>query len=251
MSAFIFNEVRPSLIVNAAAYTAVDKAETDPNLAEAVNATAPGIIGELAAMQSAGVIHYSTDYVFSGEQNRPYREGDATGPAGVYGQTKLRGEQALLAATSNAIILRTAWVYGSRGNNFLCTMQRLFKEQDELSVVDDQIGSPTWCKVIAEATAKILVQINMEPSQIGEVGGIYHLTNAGQTSWYGFARSILEASGLECALHPIPTSEYPTPAKRPAWSVLDNSKLKEAFGIILPDWKISLHHCISQQRELI
>ena len=241
----VFNEIKPGLVVNAAAYTAVDKAETEPDVAEAVNAVAPGIIGELAARQGAAVVHYSTDYVFDGALGRPYREDDATGPTGVYGLTKLQGEQALLDATGNTLVFRTAWVYGRRGHNFLRTMLRLFQEKDELRVVDDQIGSPTWSRMIAEATAQIIARLDMDPAQFGEVGGIYHLTAAGQTSWYGFAKAILEGSGLDCRLLPIPSTDYPTPAERPAWSVLDNRKLLETFGLRLPDWEYSLQHCLN------
>lgn len=241
-----FDAVRPRLVVNAAAYTAVDKAESEPDVAEAVNALAPGVIGELAARRGAAVVHYSTDYVFDGELDRPYREEDATAPAGVYGRTKLRGEQALLDATADALIFRTAWVYGRHGHNFLRTMLRLFRERDELRVVDDQIGSPTWSRMIAEATAQIIARLEGEPARIGELGGIYHLTAAGRTSWHGFAAAILEGSGLDCRLLPISTREYPTPARRPAWSVLDNSKLFETFGLRLPDWDLSLRQCLEE-----
>jgi dTDP-4-dehydrorhamnose reductase len=239
----VFDEVRPNLAVNAAAYTAVDKAEQEPDLATAVNADAPGIIGELASLLGATVVHFSTDYVFDGKAQKPYREADATAPLGVYGRTKLLGERALLDSGADALILRTSWVYGRHGHNFLNTMLRLFRERDELSVVDDQIGSPTWSRMIAEVTAQILVQLRLE--QLGEQSGIYHLTAAGQTSWYGFAKSILDASGESCRLSPITTADYPTPAARPHWSVLDNSKLQETFGLTLPDWSASLNHCMA------
>lgn len=241
-----FDEVRPTLVVNAAAYTAVDRAESEPNLAEAVNAVAPGIIGELATRQGAAVIHYSTDYVFDGASDCPYREDDKTAPAGIYGRTKLQGEQALLESAADALIFRTAWVYGEHGQNFLKTMQRLFSERDELRIVDDQIGSPTWSRMIAEATAQIASQLKMEPARFGERRGIYHLTAAGQTSWFGFAQAILKNSESDCRLLPIPSSEYPTPAVRPAWSVLDNRKLKETFGLALPDWHCSLQQCMAE-----
>ena len=241
-----FNEVRPTLVVNAAAYTAVDKAESEPDLAEAVNATAPGIIGELAAKQGAAVIHYSTDYVFDGALGRPYREDDEAGPTGVYGRSKLHGEKALLDAVDDALIFRTAWVYGRYGNNFYRTMLKLFAERDELRVVDDQVGSPTWSQMIAETTAQVVSQLKIEPSCVREKRGIYHLTAAGQTSWHGFAQAILENTESECRLLPIPSKDYPTPAKRPAWSVLDNTKLHETFGLASPDWRSSLQQCMSK-----
>jgi len=238
----LFDEVRPNWVVNAAAYTAVDKAEQESDLAAAVNADAPAIIGELASLLGATVVHFSTDYVFDGKAQKPYREGDTTAPLGVYGQTKLLGEQALLDSGADALVLRTSWVYGRHGHNFLKTMLRLFQEREELSVVDDQIGSPTWSRMIAEATAQILAQLRL--GQLGERRGIYHLTAAGQTSWYGFAKTILETSGESCHLSPITTADYPTPAVRPHWSVLDNSKLQETFGLTLPDWSVSLNHCL-------
>ncbi len=241
-----FNEVRPTLVVNAAAYTAVDKAESEPDVAEAVNAVAPGIIGELAARQGAAVIHYSTDYVFDGTSGHPYREDDETSPAGVYGRSKLQGEQALLDVATDVLIFRTAWVYGQHGQNFLRTMLRLFAERDELRIVDDQVGSPTWSRMIAEVTALIASQLKMEPARFGEKRGIYHLTAAGQTSWFGFAQAILKNSEFDCRLLPIPSRDYPTPAKRPAWSVLDNTKLNDAFGLALPDWWHSLQYCMAE-----
>ncbi len=240
----VFKEVKPTLVVNAAAYTAVDRAENEPDLAASVNGVAPGVIGELATRQGAAVIHYSTDYVFDGVSDCPYKESDKTAPASVYGRTKLEGEQALLDATTNALVFRTAWVYGQRGQNFLQTMQRLFTERDELRVVDDQIGSPTWSRMVAEATAQVVAQLKMEPTQFGEKRGIYHLTAAGQTSWFGFAQAILESAGSECHLLPIPSADYPTPAKRPVWSVLDNRKLNDTFGLVLPDWRCSLQQCM-------
>jgi len=241
-----FNEVKPTLVVNAAAYTAVDRAESELDAAEAVNAVAPGIIGELATRQGAAVIHYSTDYVFDGALDRPYREEDETGPTGVYGRTKLQGEQALLDTTANALIFRTAWVYGQHGQNFLRTMSRLFAERDELRVVDDQVGSPTWSRMIAEVTAQVVAQLKMEPMRFGEKRGIYHLTAAGQTSWFGFAQAILKRVESDCSLLPIPSSDYPTPATRPAWSVLDNTKLYDTFGLMLPNWHCSLRQCMNE-----
>ncbi|MFM8332441.1 MAG: dTDP-4-dehydrorhamnose reductase [Candidatus Methylumidiphilus sp.] len=246
--------VRPDLIVNAAAYTAVDKAEQDPDAAYAVNATAPGLLAEAAAQLGAGLIHYSTDYVFPGDAAAPYAETDATGPQGVYGASKLAGEQAIAASGAQHYILRTAWVYGNRGNNFLLTMLRLLRERELLRVVNDQLGAPTWSRLIAEATA-LLVARSMDAAgrfAPGERGGIYLLSCGGQASWFEFAAAIRE-SGLALGLLPatcarleaIPSSAYPTPAKRPAYSVLSNNKLAEGFGIRMPDWQDALALCLA------
>lgn len=240
----------PELILNAAAYTAVDKAEGDVERAEAVNARAPGLIGEAAKELGALVVHYSTDFVFAGDADRPYREEDPTGPLGVYGRTKLQGEQALLAATERALVLRTSWVYGLRGQNFLLTMQRLFRERPLVRVVDDQIGSPTWSRHLADVTAQMLSRLRGDDFDLRGRGGIYHVCGDGHTSWYGFARAIWELSGATCQLDPIPTSDYPTPARRPAYSVLDTSKAWRTFGLRLPPWRESLELCLQDQREL-
>ena len=246
--------IRPGLIVNAAAYTAVDKAETDENLARQVNGIAPGILAEEALALGAGLIHYSTDYVFPGNGSQPYREDDATAPNNVYGHSKLQGEQAIAATGCPAYILRTAWVYGQRGHNFLLTMLRLMREREVVRVVDDQIGAPTWSRLIAEATS-LMIARSLVAGQFHPDGreGIYHLTAAGQTSWFGFAEAIRSqgiANGLlpsTCAtVEPIPTSAYPTPAQRPAYSVLDNSKLADHFGVQLPAWETGLELCLAR-----
>lgn len=243
----LFAEVRPWMVVNAAAYTAVDRAESEPELAHAINAAAPGLIGELARAAGAGVVHYSTDYVFDGATGRPCREVDAVAPINVYGRSKFEGECALLDSGASALIFRTAWVYGLHGHNFLRTMLRLFAERDEVRVVSDQIGAPTWSRMIAEATAQVLSQLKADRSRLDEVGGLYHLTAAGETSWHGFAQAILELSRADCRLLPITTAEYPTPARRPARSVLDHSKLRETFGLALPDWADSLRQCLESE----
>ncbi|PVV07627.1 MAG: dTDP-4-dehydrorhamnose reductase, partial [gamma proteobacterium symbiont of Ctena orbiculata] len=216
-------------------------------LSRRLNADAPELLGQLAAELGARVIHYSTDFVFSGDRDQPYKEEDETSPLSVYGQTKLEGEQRLLATGADALVLRTSWVYGNHGNNFMLTMMRLFREKGQLSVVDDQVGAPTWSRMIAEATAQIVHQLCMATDESAPPLGTYHLTAAGVTSWYGFATRILELMGGTCKLQPIPTAEYPTPAKRPAYSVLDNTKLKRTFGLQLPDWKDSLQQCMADR----
>lgn len=244
-------EVQPHIIVNAAAYTAVDQAEEEPDLARAVNATAPAILAEEARQLGAGLVHYSTDYVFDGKKKGPYTEEDLPNPLGVYGRTKLAGDEAIQSAGLPYLIFRTSWVYGLKGKNFLLTIQRLAKERDELKIVDDQIGSPTWCRTIAQTTANILTQILPQNSPGNLAGferasGLYNLACGGQTSWFGFARAILEASSSSQMTHlsPIPTSGYPTAAKRPPNSVLSTQKLRSAFGITLPDWEVTLKYCL-------
>jgi dTDP-4-dehydrorhamnose reductase len=244
----VVQEAAPDAVVNAAAYTAVDRAEADPTLAHLINAEALRQLGDLLRDRGVPVIHYSTDFVFSGEATRPYREDDAPGPLSVYGSTKLAGEQALLESGVPAIVLRTSWVYGVRGQNFLLTMLRLFAEKDELRVVDDQLGAPTWSRMLAEVTAQVLHRVLRREVDMDRLGGLYHVTAAGETSWYGFAKAILEASGGACRLLPIPSSDYRSPARRPAYSVLDNTKLWETFGLALPDWRLSLAQCLEDLR---
>ncbi len=240
----LIDDARPDAVVNAAAYTAVDKAETDQDTARRINADAVGELGRLLAERGTPIIHFSTDFVFSGKSDRPYLEDDAPGPLNVYGETKLGGERALLESGAKSLILRTSWVYGMRGANFLLSMLQLLKERDELRVVDDQIGAPTWSRMLAEVTSLLLYRVLRGDIDLDEVGGLYHLTGSGQVSWYGFASAILERSGLECNLLPIPSSEYPTPAIRPAYSVLDNSKMRDTFGLVLPEWQDSLDQCL-------
>jgi len=240
----LINETQPDAVVNAAAYTAVDKAENDRNTAQRINADAVGELGKLLAVRNTPIIHYSTDFVFSGNIDRPYSENDAPNPLNVYGATKWEGERALLNSGANALIFRTSWVYGRYGANFLLTMLRLFRERDELRVVDDQIGAPTWSRMLAEITALVLYRVLRGELDLKQIGGIYHLSGAGEVSWYGFARAILEMSGLETNLIAIPSSDYPTPAQRPHYSVLDNRKFQETFGLIMPDWQLSLAQCL-------
>lgn len=240
--------VRPDLIINAAAYTAVDQAETEPQVAFAINAVAPGILAEEAAALGIPLIHYSTDYVFDGSKSSPYTEDDAPNPLGVYGQSKLAGEQAISAVQGQHLILRTSWVYSAHGRNFLLTMQRLLQEKPELRVVADQIGAPTWAGTIARSTLALI-----ERWQAGQTGawGTYHLTAQGETSWFGFAQAIgeaLRAQGKPCAnLVPIPSSDYPTPATRPLNSRLDGRRLQREWGVSQPDWQTALHECLAEQ----
>ncbi|MGZ8219919.1 dTDP-4-dehydrorhamnose reductase [Methylomagnum sp.] len=246
--------IQPGLIVNAAAYTAVDKAEQETELAFRINGEAVGVLAEEGLAVGAGLIHYSTDYVFPGDGLAPYREDDQKGPLSVYGRSKLAGEEAIRAVGVPHLILRTAWVYGARGQNFLLTMLRLIREREALRIVDDQRGAPTWSRLIAEATALLLARTMFEGRlEPGELGGTYHLTNGGETTWFGFAEKIRELGIARellpetCArLEPIPTSGYPTPAKRPAYSVLCNDKLAGAFGLALPDWEAALRLCMDE-----
>ncbi|VVE71169.1 dTDP-4-dehydrorhamnose reductase [Pandoraea captiosa] len=241
----------PDLIINPAAYTAVDRAETDEAAAYQVNAVVPGIMAEEAKRLGALVVHYSTDYVFDGTSTAPYREDEPTNPQNAYGRTKLAGEAAIAASGANHLVLRTSWVYGTRGANFLLTVQRLARERDELRIVADQHGAPTWCRTIAELTSQVLVQ-GLTPTGLDgdfwrERGGLYHLTAAGQTTWHGFTEAILDLSAPEKrpAVVAIPTSAYPLPAKRPAYSVLDNDKLARCFGVRAPDWRDALKLCLA------
>lgn len=236
----------PAVIVNAAAYTAVDKAEEEPERAMAVNGTAPAVLAEEAARLGSLFVHYSTDYVFDGSGTRPWQESDVPGPLNVYGKTKLAGDEAIEASGCEHLIFRTSWVYGARGGNFLLTMLRLAKERSQLSIVDDQIGAPTTSECIAQATAAVLAQV-LEPAGKGMDGrsGIYNLTNAGETSWYGFAKELLMRANATMGtplpeLVPIPTSQFPRPAPRPMNSRLNGDKLATTFGVRLPAWQDGL-----------
>ena len=242
--------VRPDLIVNAAAFTAVDQAESETDLAMKINGDAPRILAEEAALRNAALIHYSTDYVFDGRKAEPYREDDETAPINVYGRTKLAGEQGVRAADAAHLVFRTSWVYGSRGRNFLLTMLRLARQRKKLKVVDDQFGAPTSARLIAEATSGALAKNyaggKLDIDGMREISGLYHLTAAGRTTWYGFAQAILAGKEGMAKVSPIPTSSYPTPARRPQNSMLDNSKLEKQFGFTLPDWKVGLQLCLEE-----
>jgi dTDP-4-dehydrorhamnose reductase len=241
--------VEPDIIVNAAAYTAVDRAESEPDAAFVVNAIAPGLLAEGAKRIGALLIHYSTDYVFDGAKETPYVEEDRPNPLNVYGRSKLAGEQAIGDVGGQYLILRTSWVYAARGTNFLLTILRLLKEKDELRVVSDQIGAPTSAGAVADATAELLQQ--RDPTALGNARGTYHVTAAGHTSWHGFAAEIarLEETRREIRIVPIPSDEYPLPARRPKNSQLSNEKLLRRFGVALPSWQASLKACHAEFRE--
>jgi dTDP-4-dehydrorhamnose reductase len=263
-------DVRPQLIVNAAAYTAVDAAENDEAKAHTINTVAPGVLAEEAKALGAAMVHYSTDYVFDGRKESPYAESDLTNPINVYGKTKLAGEQAIRSSGVPHLILRTAWVYATRGRNFLLTILRLATQKEELRIVNDQLGSPTWSREIAASTTRILAQLLRQDSPMSaflHFGGTYHMTAAGQTTWFGFANAILEAAArvpgdaswfaaatggrplITQRIVPISTAEYPTPASRPSYSVLSNSRLLQEFGFALPDWRIQLHRCLGVEPQ--
>ncbi len=236
--ATLVRQVRPNWIVNPAAYTAVDNAESEQELCRTVNEVAPGALAQAAASVGAGMVHLSTDYVFDGTAGRPYREDDPPAPLNHYGRTKLAGEQAVAAVGAPCLVLRTSWVYGGRGTNFFRTITRLMREKQIVSIVDDQIGTPTWSRQVAEAIAIVLAQVR-EPHALAERAGIYHLTCHGETSWYGFAQEIRErlAGDRIAKLIPVTSEHYPTPARRSLYSVLDNGKLAEVFQLSLPHWK--------------
>lgn len=246
----VVRELKPSIIVNPAAYTAVDKAETDVDAARRLNVEVPRAFAEEAARLGAALVHYSTDYVFDGTKEGAYVETDATNPQNVYGLTKLEGEQAIAATGCAHLILRTSWVYGRRGKNFLLTMLKLGSERPELRVVADQVGAPTWSKTIATATAHIVAQALAadDADWWAQRSGVYHFTSAGATSWHGFAEAIFAQAMGEHApkVLPIPASDYPVPAKRPSNSRLSHDKLTEAFGLRLPDWADALKLCLSE-----
>ena len=237
----LVRRVRPAWIVNAAAYTAVDAAEHEAALADAVNGVAPGVLADEARRAGALLIHYSTDYVFDGRATTPYDEASPVNPLSAYGRSKLAGERAVAASGADALVLRTSWVYSRRGRNFLTTMRRLSAERKELRVVDDQTGAPTWARELARATARIVANGR---HVVAERRGLYHLTARGATTWYGFARAIL-ADVPDVRVVPITTAEYPTPAKRPRYSVLGTARFERAFGFALPDWQPSLVECLA------
>jgi dTDP-4-dehydrorhamnose reductase len=265
----VIRRFQPQVIVNAAAYTAVDQAESDEAAAHAVNAEAPGVMAEEAKSIGAALVHYSTDYVFDGLKTDPYKEDDPTNPINVYGKTKLAGEQGIQNVGGLYLIFRTAWVYGTRGKNFLLTILRLATQREELRIVADQIGAPTWSREIALATTTIITREWKRCQGVlpfSQSSGIYHMTAGGQSNWWEFAKAIVEevrhvpdgAAWLTAAtsghpliikrISPIATAEYPTPARRPAYSVLSNLRLQQTFDVHLPDWRTQLHAVVADAR---
>ncbi|MDQ0073975.1 dTDP-4-dehydrorhamnose reductase [Variovorax boronicumulans] len=234
-------KVRPDVIVNAAAHTAVDKAESEPEFARKLNATSPGVVAEAAQQIGALMVHYSTDYVFDGSGSKPWKEDDATGPLSIYGSTKLEGEQLVAKHCAKHLIFRTSWVYAARGGNFAKTMLRIAKERGKLTVIDDQFGAPTGAELLADITAHAIRATLQDPSK----AGLYHAVAGGVTTWHGYARFVIEqakAAGVELkagpeAVEPVPTTAFPTPATRPHNSRLDTTKLQSTFGLVLPEWQ--------------
>lgn len=244
-------ELQPQMIINAAAYTAVDAAESDEATAFQINAEAPRVMAEESERLGAALIHYSTDYVFDGGKQSAWLEDDATAPLSVYGRSKLAGEQAITDVGGTHLILRTSWVYGLHGKNFLLTMLKLAETRDELAIVDDQMGAPTWAVTIADATAAIIRDAG-EPAQLASQSGVYHLCAGGHTSWFGFAQAIFSHASVQRKpkLRPITTAEYPTPAKRPSNSMLNTDKFRHTFGD-LPAWDDALQTCMQVRLGVI
>ena len=243
---------RPTVIANAAAYTAVDKAESERELAFKLNAGAPGIMADWAAKHNSLLIHYSTDYVFDGTKKEPWTEEDKPNPLNVYGESKLAGDLNIQNSGCNHLIFRTSWVYGARGKNFYLTMKKLLQEKDEIRVVNDQYGAPTWCRTIAEATAQALAQIQspMCGADLHKINGIYNLTNSGVTTWYGFTQDIAHyltrtTFNIKANIKPIGTVDYPTPACRPRYSCLDGTKLSRVMGLRTSNYKDALIKCMA------
>ena len=241
----VVRNAAPAWIVNAAAYTAVDRAEREPARAFAINARAPRILAEEAKRIGAMLVHYSTDYVFDGAQRTPYDEASPTNPLNVYGASKLEGEHAIAASGASALTLRTSWVYGLRGANFLLTIRRLAAERDVLRIVDDQTGVPNWTRSLAGATAALMARGR---AAVAERAGLYHLCASGSTTWYGFACAIV-GNAPKPKIVPIATADYPLPAPRPAYAVLDTARIRDAFGVALPDWRDVLAACLAGPAE--
>jgi dTDP-4-dehydrorhamnose reductase len=246
-------KVAPDVIVNAAAYTAVDKAESEEDLARTVNALAPGALAEEAMRANSWLVHYSTDYVFDGGGDKPWRESDATAPLNVYGATKLEGEQLIQQSGCRHLILRTSWVYGARGGNFIRTMLKLAQERDSLNVIEDQIGAPTGADLLADVTAHAIMFAQQRP----DVSGLYHLVAGGEVSWHDYARFVIDfaaRSGFDIkvapdAINAVPTSAFPTPARRPHNSRMGTAKFKNTFGLYLPDWQVGVARMLSEVLE--
>jgi dTDP-4-dehydrorhamnose reductase len=237
----VLDTIQPQIIINCAAYTAVDKAETETELADVLNHQAVAVLAQWSQSRGSKMIHVSTDYVFDGNSSTALTEEAPTGPINVYGQTKLAGEQACLRENPNAIVVRTSWVYSRFGNNFVKTMSRLMQERDSLNVVNDQIGSPTYAADLAQAILTIITHPQWQ-------AGIYHFSNEGEISWYEFALAIQEIGGFDCVVSGIPSSDYPTPAQRPNYSLLDKSKIATTFAVVVPGYRESLEKCMGLLR---
>lgn len=239
-----FQQKRPDFVINCAAYTAVDKAETDAGTAEKINATAPKYLARHAQKRGTKIIHISTDYVFDGTACTPYSETDAVNPQGVYGATKLRGEQNCRTENPESIIIRTSWLYSTFGNNFVKTMLRLSNEREKINVVFDQIGTPTYAADLASTILSIIQAAENKAEKF--IPGIYHYSNEGVASWYDFAKAVFEISGVTCQIFPVLSDQFPTPAKRPNYSVLNKAKIRTNFGIEIPYWRDSLEVCLDK-----
>lgn len=238
-----FEKSQPDFCINCAAYTAVDRAESEQDIADLVNHKAVAVIAEWCAKNDCKLIHISTDYVFDGNSSLPLLEDQATQPQNIYGATKLAGEKACIAQNPDSIIIRTAWVYSEFGANFVKTMLRLMKERDAIGVVNDQVGSPTYAGDLAQVILAIIADVNWKP-------GIYHYSNEGEISWFDFAIAIKELTNSKCVVNGVSTAEYPTPAKRPAYSLLNKNKIKKVYGIEIPNYKDSLRHCLNRLEVL-
>ncbi len=248
----VLHEARAELVVNAAAYTAVDQAESERELAFAINAEAPAVMARMTKQNRTLLVHFSTDYVFNGDAKLAYTEEDKPEPTNVYGESKLEGEHAIQSSGARHLILRTSWVYGLRGKNFLRTVLKLAAEEKRLRIVDDQFGVPNWSHTLAEGTVSVLSELRSDPSRIKDRLGVYHLSATGETTWYGFARAILELvkgeEGIKARkVKAITTKDYPTPARRPKRSTLDSSRLAKDFAVSLPDWQECLRQCLASR----
>ena len=242
-----FEKNQPNYIINCAAYTAVDKAEDESEISKKINALAPGILAKFAKLNNAKLINISTDYVFAGTANQPYSEADEVNPQSVYGRTKLEGELNCLKENPQTIVIRTSWLYSSFGNNFVKTMLRLGAERDSLKIVFDQIGTPTYAANLANAIIEIIRISEKDSAKF--IPGVYHYSNEGVISWYDFAKAIFEIQELNCDVHPVLSVEFPTKAKRPHFSVLNKSKIRDAFNLEIPYWRDSLKECIEKLNE--
>ncbi len=242
-----FQANSPDVVINCAAFTAVDKAETDVETARKINAVAPGILAKAAKQASAKLIHISTDYVFDGSACRPLTEAGKVNPTGVYGSTKLEGEQNVQTENPESVIIRTSWLYSAFGNNFVKTMLRLGKEKESLNVVFDQVGTPTYAADLAGAILSVVRLSEKNPKKL--VPGIYHYSNEGVASWFDFAKAVFEISGVNCGVTPVLSSEFPSSVKRPHYSVLDKSKIKNTFEISIPYWRESLTKCVEKLKK--